>query len=264
MLKNSATNMAGYYSVVISDPSGSVTSSVASLLVVYRPSVLVQPTNQFVLAGSDVTFGVSASGTSPLSYQWYFNGLVLNGQTNVVLSLTNVAPSQAGNYSVIITNMFGSVTSRLVVLGIGSPPVISLQPTNQTVLAGKRVLLTAGVSGVGPLTFQWQLNGTNLPNNLIATIAGNGTAGFAATAALPPPERFISPTAWRLTALATCSLPTPANNRIRKVPTHDLRPPWPATGAAAFLREMATQRPMRESFSPEGATLDVCRQPVHR
>ena len=53
-------------------------------------------------------------------------------------------------------------------------PVITLQPTNQTVLSGTNVVLTVQVSGPGPFTYQWQLNGTNLPNNIITTVAGNG------------------------------------------------------------------------------------------
>jgi sugar lactone lactonase YvrE len=61
---------------------------------------------------------------------------------------------------------------------VGGLPTITAQPVSQTVLAGGSVILTVGVSGLGPLSFQWQCNGTNLPENLISTVAGNGTNGI--------------------------------------------------------------------------------------
>jgi hypothetical protein len=54
-------------------------------------------------------------------------------------------------------------------------PVITQQPTNQTALNGSMAVLSVQVSGTGPFTYQWQLNGTNLPNNIITTVAGGGT-----------------------------------------------------------------------------------------
>src|SRR5207247_2043818 len=64
------------------------------------PYILSQPVSQTVFAGEDVTFNVSAGGTPPLGYQWRFNGAVLNDATNTSLTLTNVQPATAGNYSV--------------------------------------------------------------------------------------------------------------------------------------------------------------------
>ena len=174
------TNQTGGYSVIITNNFGSVTSSVAALTVlVIPPDIASQPTSQTVLGGSNATFSVVASGSPPFGYQWFFNGALLNGQTNSILSLPNVTTNQAGSYSVWVTSPYGSITSHVATLTVGWLPSITSQPTNQTLLAGSRALMVAGVSGVGPLTFQWQLNGTNLPNNLITTIAGNGTAGFA-------------------------------------------------------------------------------------
>ena len=173
------TNNAGNYNVIITSSSGSVTSAVAVLTIVFPPSFVVQPTSQLVPAGSNVTFSVVAAGSPPFNYQWFFNGASLNEQTNATLSLPNVTPGQAGAYSVWVASPYGSITSHVATLIVSGLPSITSQPTNQTVLAGSRVLLGAGVAGVGPLTFQWQLNGTNLPNNLITTVAGNGTGGFA-------------------------------------------------------------------------------------
>jgi len=57
-------------------------------------------------------------------------------------------------------------------------PVILAQPTNEIVLAGSIATFSVSVSGTGPLTYQWQFNGTNLPG-IITTVAGNGTHGYS-------------------------------------------------------------------------------------
>src|ERR1017187_8863365 len=54
----------------------------------------------------------------------------------------------------------------------GAQPVITSQPGNQPVVWGGNATFSVMATGVGPLTYQWQLNGTNLPNNVISTVAG--------------------------------------------------------------------------------------------
>jgi hypothetical protein len=74
--------------------------------------------NQTVTAGSTATFSVAASGTPPLSYQWGFDGTNIAGATNTFLTLTNVQLSQAGNYSVLVTNAYGSILSSNALLTV--------------------------------------------------------------------------------------------------------------------------------------------------
>lgn len=174
------TNQAGGYSVVVANNYGSMTSSVATLAVLLiPPGIALPPLSQTVPYGSNAVFSVTPSGSPPFGCQWFFNGSIMGAQTNASLSLPGVNTNQAGGYSVVITNLCGSITSRIATLAIGWWPLITSQPTNQAGLAGTRALLAAGISGIGPFTFQWQLNGTNLPNNVITTLAGNGTNGFA-------------------------------------------------------------------------------------
>ena len=84
----------------------------------FPPSIATQPTNQTVTVGGTATFSVTASGTPPLSYQWNFNGTNIGGATNTTLTLTNVQASQAGNYAVLVTNLFGSILSSNAVLTV--------------------------------------------------------------------------------------------------------------------------------------------------
>src|ERR1041384_4121029 len=83
------------------------------------PSIAAQPANQSIECSTgSATFSVSAGGTAPLAYQWWFNGAPISGQTNADLTLTNSTFASAGNYDVIITNSYGSVTSSVVTLTV--------------------------------------------------------------------------------------------------------------------------------------------------
>jgi sugar lactone lactonase YvrE len=214
------TNDAGNYSVTITNSYGNVTSSNAVLTVlVIPPGFSTQPASQAVPSGSNALFTTVASGSPPFNYQWFFNSTSLDGQTNASLSLPNVTTNQAGAYSISVTSPYGSITSHVATLMVGWLPSITMQPTNQSVLAGNRALLTADVSGVGPLTFQWQLNGTNLPNNLITTIAGNGTVGFTGDGGIATTGRIYVPYGVAADISGNVFFADSGNNRIRKVST---------------------------------------------
>jgi hypothetical protein len=82
------------------------------------PVIIQQPSNQTVNIGDPALFTVFATGASPLSYHWRFNGTELVQATNALLVLTNVQPTNAGNYTVVITNNVGSTTSLVAVLTV--------------------------------------------------------------------------------------------------------------------------------------------------
>ncbi|MEI6786536.1 MAG: immunoglobulin domain-containing protein, partial [Verrucomicrobiota bacterium] len=115
---------AGNYQVIVANAAGSVTSAVATLTVRVPPAITVQPQSRTNLLGTTATFNVTASGTEPLSYQWRFNntnlvdGLRISGAASPSLGLSTAQTNDAGNYTVIITNAFGSVTSQVAVLTI--------------------------------------------------------------------------------------------------------------------------------------------------
>ncbi len=82
------------------------------------PAVTTPPQSQTVLVGSDVILSVSATGFSPLRYSWLLNGTPLAGKTNSTLNLANVAASQAGLYSVVVSNIVNAVTSAPALLRV--------------------------------------------------------------------------------------------------------------------------------------------------
>ena len=127
------------------------------------PAITVQPQDQGVATGNSVTFSVTATGTAPLSYQWFFNSNSISGATTNPFVLANVQLTNAGIYSVIITNLAGSVISSNAVLTVtNAQPSISTQPQSQSVLAGQTTTLSVNASGTLPLNFQWRFNGTNI------------------------------------------------------------------------------------------------------
>jgi hypothetical protein len=155
---------AGSYTLVVSNAAGIATSAVAFLTVTGPPAITAQPASQSVVAGANVSFSVTASGTAPLSYQWQFNGANLSGATSTSLTLAGVQPANGGNYSVMVTNPAGSVTSAVAVLTVLVPPVITTQPQSLTNVAGTTATFSATATGSAPLSYQWQLNGVNLVN----------------------------------------------------------------------------------------------------
>ncbi|MDR3430043.1 immunoglobulin domain-containing protein, partial [Silvimonas sp.] len=182
VLDAASTNDVGTYSVIVTNVWGSITSSVASLTVAFPPAITEQPTNQVVMAGEPASFSVAVSGTALLGYQWQCNGLALtdggelsgSATTNLVLSAATI--NEAGNYTIIITNAWGSVTSSMATLTVVSPPVIAQQPTNQIVMVGGVASFSVSALGTAPLGYQWQNNGLALTDG--GELSGSATTNL--------------------------------------------------------------------------------------
>jgi len=134
------------------------------------PSITMQPTSRTVINGGSTTFTVVATGTVPLVYQWWTNGVESTDATNSTLTLSSVTSDHAGNYSVVITNSFGSVTSSVAVLTVLVRPSIATQPASQTLAAGDNASLTVTADGTALLSYQWRRNGANLTGATGATL----------------------------------------------------------------------------------------------
>ena len=89
-----------------------------------QPAIITQPASRTNEVGTTATFTVTATGTAPLAYQWRVNGASLanggnvSGAASATLSLANVQLWDAGSYSVVVTNSYGSVTSSVAVLAV--------------------------------------------------------------------------------------------------------------------------------------------------
>ena len=159
---------AAIYNLIVSDATGSVTTSNAVLTVNDYPFIAMQPQSQTVLVGSNVTFNTAAYGSPPYVFQWYFNATPVGSPTTGTnlssYSLTNVGTNQAGSYTVQVVNGYGSVMSSNAILTVVTLPTITTQPVNQTNGAATTATFSVAASSTSPLTYQWQQNGTNLVN----------------------------------------------------------------------------------------------------
>ena len=94
------------------------TVALKSAALVSPPGISTNPQALSVNVTSNATFAVTATGAAPLAYQWRKDGTTLPGATATTLSLVNVQTNQAGAYSVVITNAYGSITSGVVALTV--------------------------------------------------------------------------------------------------------------------------------------------------
>ena len=176
-LNNVQAGNNGYYTVVVVNAFGTVTSDPGSLTVLTPPAITRQPVGSSKVAGQPVTFTVVATGSAPLAYQWRLNGTNLSGAVANSLTLDAVSVAAAGLYSVAVSNPAGVVVSANALLMVSSPPVISTQPAARVVNAAAPVTFTVAALGDAPFTYQWQFNGTNL-------VGATGTS-FSIAAATP-------------------------------------------------------------------------------
>jgi hypothetical protein len=122
------------------------------------PNVTNQPTTQSGYLGGSITFNVSATGQAPLKYQWRFNSADVVSGTNDNLVITNAQSAAAGTYTVVVSNIYGSVTSTVANLNLLGLPVF-FQPGNGIANAdGQVVLSVAGLTGQGPIVFEYSSN----------------------------------------------------------------------------------------------------------
>lgn len=125
-----------------------------------EPFVTTPLANRQIFAGGTAYFRVAASGAPSMSYRWRFNGTDLPSATNGLFILENVQPSQAGAYSVVVSNPFGTVvssTGRLEVV----PILVNAQPQSKVVALGETAIFSVEVGAAAP-GYQWRFNGMDL------------------------------------------------------------------------------------------------------
>ncbi len=122
------------------------------------PDITGQPSSQTVVLSSNTTFNVAASGTPAPNFQWRFNNAPIANATASSYTIVNAQTTNAGSYSVILSNVAGSVTSSSVVLTVLVPPTLTSQPHSQTANVGANANFAFTCTGSQPLIFQWTKN----------------------------------------------------------------------------------------------------------
>lgn len=157
------------------------------------PSISLQPASQATYAGLNVQFSSTAVGSAPLAYRWLKNGApvsdggTLSGTATPALSITGPTASDAGAYSLRVTNTSGSVTSQVATLTVlpTSARIVWSAPVPVTTVAAT---LTQSGNIVGGATFGGAETAVTIPGDgtvtfktdgSVATVTGNGTGSGA-------------------------------------------------------------------------------------
>ena len=138
-----------------------------------RPFITSQPAAIDVITNQNASMSVAANSIFPLSYQWQVNGVNvtpsanLSGATNNTLSFINTLTSQDGNYTGIVSNLYGAVTSQVANAFISLVPVLP-SLTNKveylTAYVGNNQTFSVSPQGTPPFEYQWYFGNTQLQN----------------------------------------------------------------------------------------------------
>lgn len=162
-----------YYNDPASWIAAAPTAGRASATTGTAPAITSQPVGQNVVATTDATLSVTATGTAPLSYQWRRRGDIIHGATNSILLLDNVRPSDRGEYDVLVYNSAGSTISSQAVINVLIPARIMQHPASIVSNRGStnsatwgqtfsNFTFSVGASSSSPLRYQWRFNGADI------------------------------------------------------------------------------------------------------
>jgi hypothetical protein len=137
----------------------------AAPVLTQAPAIIVPPVSVAITEGFPATFGVAASGSGTLTYQWYANDAPIQGATGTSYTTPATTIAQSGeSFKVKVSNSLGDVTSDDVVLTVvpAANVVITTQPVSQTAVIGQTATLTVAATGSPTLNYAWFENGTQV------------------------------------------------------------------------------------------------------
>lgn len=156
------TSDIGTYHVVASNLCNTVQSNQMLLTVNESPSIISQPTGATLCSGSSKLLTVSATGTSPIAYQWYKSGTPITGATSSSYQISSASSSDIGSYYVIVSNSCGNEISNSVSINVNNPVSISSQSSNLIKCTGASATYSVTATGTSPITYQWYFNGNSI------------------------------------------------------------------------------------------------------
>ncbi len=139
------------------------------------PVVTCNPVSVTRNEQQQVIFSVGATGLEPLSFQWRRNGTAIPGATSPDYFIEEVAPADAGDYDVVITNSLGSATSRVAQVTVNQVPVVTSQsPLRNYGFLGEDFTFGVAATGTGALSYQWVRNGLPIAGATAANLPLTG------------------------------------------------------------------------------------------
>ena len=192
LLGNVTPGQAGNYRAQVGNTAGATFSSNALLTVQVPAYFTVQPTNQNVLPGTNVTLVAQALGAGTLRYQWRFNGTNILNATNASHSFTGANLTEHhGNFSVAVQDDITTVTSANAFVYVLVRPGIVQHLVHQTTLQGGTAVFSVVATGAPPMWYRWIRNSsafttTSVPVLVITNTQVTATFRVAVTNAASP------------------------------------------------------------------------------
>src|SRR5213082_793772 len=206
------------------------------------------------ISGQTATFTVTATGTAPVSFQWQSNGTAIGGATaDSYTTPATTAADDGEQFTVVVSNAAGSVTSDAAALTVNAAPVaptITTQPASQTVSTGQTATFTVTATGTAPLSYQWQKNGTAIGAATTASYTTSATTASdngdqftvvvsnavgsvtSSAAALTVNAALVAPTITTQPASQTVSVGQTATFTVTATGTAPLSYQWQKNGTA--------------------------------
>lgn len=172
-ISNAASSLSGnQYRCVATNVAGPVSSNSASFTIVSNaaPVITSSPIGRTVNAGDIVMFIVLVTGNPMPTIHWFKDGKPISGATSNLLAIYGASTADAGIYTVVATNVFGTATSDGANLVVDVAPTIVTQPVSITRGLGATASFTVGATGIPNPTYQWRKAGVNLPAGATAIL----------------------------------------------------------------------------------------------
>lgn len=238
------------------------TPGVVKLVLAPQVAISTEPADTIVSVGQDATLTVAATGSSPITYEWYSFGNDTNSVpspigygTSASVTITNAQSTDSGYYEVVVANGFNSVTSRITTLIVGNVAPVIAGPVSQTVIQGNNATFNTVVLIANPApSLQWRTNDVDVPgatgssftltavpfalDGTVVSVVASNIAGLATNSAvlsvIVPP--VITPQPVSLTVNA--GDPASFNSGATGVPAPSLQ--WFRNGVALSDQTAAT------------------------
>jgi hypothetical protein len=152
------------YEAVFTNSVGAITTSAATLSVDFAPAITTQPANAAAVAGQTATFTAAASGNPTPTVQWQVstNGgttfTPIGGATSSTYSFPATTGDSGNQYQAVFTNSVGSTSTNAATFNLATKPIVSTDPTSETVATGHPATFTAAASGAPTPSVQWEVS----------------------------------------------------------------------------------------------------------
>ena len=177
------TDNGEYWCVATYNPAGvDIASNKVDIAVGTSPIIVLQPSGDTLCEGNSMQLTAGATGTG-ITYQWMKGGVAIPNASGSALTVQNITAADAGQYSVMVVNACGQVTSQTVDVLVNVAPIITDAPTDKAVVEGDEIKLEVVASGSGTLSYQWykgttQIDGATENSFVVARASGDDQGDY--------------------------------------------------------------------------------------